>query len=63
MRWFLVATILQGLILLALLFANFALFVYHPPEHSGLLSIAFVHAPLRFFLVLPFSILFEISLL
>ncbi|KAF9485692.1 hypothetical protein BDN70DRAFT_871014 [Pholiota conissans] len=62
MRWFLLATILQGLILLLLLFSNVALFIYHPPEHARPLGIAFVHAPLRFFLVLPFSILFELSL-
>ncbi|RXW17656.1 hypothetical protein EST38_g8196 [Candolleomyces aberdarensis] len=62
MEWFLVSTILQGIILLLLFYSNVALLIYHAPVSSRPLDTALIHAPLRFFLVLPFSILFPLSL-
>ena len=63
MQWFLVATILQGLLLILLLYSNIALLIYHPPDNSRPLDTALIHAPLRFFLILPFSILFPLCLM
>jgi hypothetical protein len=63
MQWFLVATILQGLLLILLLYTNIALLIYHPPDSSRPLDTALIHAPLRFFLILPLSILFPLCLL
>ena len=63
MKWFLFATILQGLLLLLLLYSNIALLIYHPPDSSRPLDTALIHAPLRFFLILPLSILFPLCLL
>ncbi|KAF8809402.1 hypothetical protein BYT27DRAFT_7222354 [Phlegmacium glaucopus] len=62
MQWFLFATILQGLLLLFLLYSNIALLAYHPPDASRPLDTALIHAPLRFFLILPLSILFPLCL-
>jgi hypothetical protein len=63
MEWFLISTVLQGIILLLLFYSNVALLIYHAPVSSRPLDTALIHAPLRFFLVLPFSILFPLSLL
>lgn len=63
MQWFLFATILQGLLLILLLYSNIALLIYHPPDNSRPLDTALIHAPLRFFLILPLSILFPLCLL
>src|SRR5882757_1212047 len=63
MRWFLFATILQGLLLLFLLYSNIALLIYHPPDSSRPIDTALIHAPLRFFLILPLSILLPLCLL
>ncbi|KAG6835724.1 hypothetical protein H0H93_015303, partial [Arthromyces matolae] len=60
--WFLAATILQGILLLLLFYSNIALLVYHPPTSARPLDTALIHAPLRFFLALPLSILFPYSL-
>ncbi|KAJ3505535.1 hypothetical protein NLJ89_g7364 [Agrocybe chaxingu] len=49
MQWFLLSTILQGIILLLLLFSNVSLLIYHPPHASRPLDTALIHAPLRFF--------------
>ncbi|TFK75661.1 hypothetical protein BDN72DRAFT_757465 [Pluteus cervinus] len=62
LQWFLVATILQGVLLLLLLYSNIALLIYHPPTSSRPFDTALIHAPLRFFFVLPFSILLPLSL-
>ncbi|KAF8892992.1 hypothetical protein BD779DRAFT_1508162 [Infundibulicybe gibba] len=61
-QWFLLSTILQGLLVLLLLYSNIALLVYHPPTSERPLDTALIHFPLRFFLVLPLSILFPYSL-
>ncbi|KXN89778.1 hypothetical protein AN958_05318 [Leucoagaricus sp. SymC.cos] len=62
MQWFLVSTILQGILLLLLLYSNIALLVYHPPVSSRPFDTALIHAPLRFFFILPFSLLFPLCL-
>ncbi|KAF9011836.1 hypothetical protein BDQ17DRAFT_1272201 [Cyathus striatus] len=62
MEWFLFATILQGLLLVLLLYSNIALLVYHPPVSSRPFDTALIHAPLRFFFILPLYILFPLSL-
>jgi hypothetical protein len=62
MQWFLFATILQGLLLLLLLYSNVALLIYHPPDNSRPIDTALIHAPLRFFLILPFGILLPLCL-
>lgn len=63
MQWFLVSTILQGTLVLFLLYSNVALLVYHPPVPSRPFDTALIHAPLRFFFVLPFMLLFPLNLL
>ncbi|KAH9474732.1 hypothetical protein JR316_0013197 [Psilocybe cubensis] len=62
MQWFLLSTILLGILLLLLCFSNAALLIYHPPVSSRPLDTALIHAPMRFYLILPFSILFPLSL-
>ncbi|KAJ7695107.1 hypothetical protein B0H17DRAFT_1008777 [Mycena rosella] len=61
-EWFLVATILQGILLILLLYSNIALLTYHPPTTARPLDMAFIHAPLRFFLVLQFALMFPLNL-
>jgi hypothetical protein len=63
MEWFLFGTILQGILILLLLYSTVALLVYHPPASSRPFDTALIHAPLRFFFVLPFSLLFPLNLL
>lgn len=62
LEFFLLSTILLGLLVLCLLYSNIALLIYHPPTSSHPLDMALIHAPLRFFLVLPLSLLFSYSL-
>jgi hypothetical protein len=61
---FLVATLLQALLLLLLLFSNISLLIYHlpPTAITHPLNTLLVHAPLRFFLLLPLHILFPVCL-
>ena len=63
LRMFLLSTILLGVIVLLLIYSNVALFVYHPPTYSRPFDMALIHAPLRFFMILPLSLLFPYSLL
>ena len=63
LQWFLITTILQGLLLLLLLYSNIALLTYHPPTSARPFDTALIHAPLRFFLLLPLAILFPYCLL
>jgi hypothetical protein len=63
LQFFLLSTILLGLLVLCLLYSNIALLIYHQPTSSHPLDMALIHAPLRFFLILPLSILFPYSLL
>ncbi|TFK31117.1 hypothetical protein BDQ12DRAFT_694530 [Crucibulum laeve] len=62
MQWFLFATILQGILILMLVYSNLALLVYHPPVSDRPLDTALIHAPLRFFFILPVYILFPLCL-
>jgi len=63
MQWFLVSTILLGALLLILIYCNVVVLIYHPPElKKRPLDVAFIHAPLRFFLVLPLQVMFPYSL-
>jgi len=63
MQWFLVSTILLGTLLLILIYCNVVILIYHPPEiKTRPLDVAFIHAPLRFFLVLPLQVMFPYSL-
>jgi len=59
---FLTSTILLGILLILLIYSNIALLVYHAPTYSRPFDMALVHAPLRFFMVLPLSLLFPYSL-
>jgi hypothetical protein len=64
MKWFLAATIFVGCIIIVLLYSNTVLLVYHAPNYSTRpFDALLIHAPMRFFLVLPLSILFALSLL
>jgi len=63
MGFFIAATVFQGIILLALLYSNISLSVYHPSKSSRVIDVVLIHAPLRFFLILPLNILFALSLL
>jgi len=63
LQWFLVCTILQGILLLLLVYSNIVLLIYHPPTSSRPIDTALIHAPLRFFLLLPLAVLFPYCLL
>lgn len=63
MQWFLASTILLGILLLVLLYCNVVILIYHRPEiKKRPLDVAFIHAPLRFFLVLPLQVMFPYAL-
>ncbi|KAJ6485913.1 hypothetical protein C8R45DRAFT_998377 [Mycena sanguinolenta] len=61
-KWFLTATILQGILLILLLFCNISLLTYHAPTTKRPLDMALIHAPLRFFFVLQFALMFPLAL-
>ena len=64
MQWFLAATILLGILLMVLIYCNVVILIYHRPEiKKRPLDVAFIHAPLRFFLVLPLQVMFPYALL
>jgi hypothetical protein len=60
---FIPSTILQALLVLLLLYANIVLLVYHKPTRSRPFDAALIHAPMRFFFILPLYLLFPYSLL
>lgn len=62
-QWFLVSTVLQGILLLTLLYSNIVLLIYHQPSSARPFDTILIHAPLRFFLVLQFGLMFPLSLL
>ncbi|PPR07824.1 hypothetical protein CVT24_003101 [Panaeolus cyanescens] len=62
LQWFMLSTLLQGFLLLVLIYANINLLVYHAPDNSRPIDTGLIHAPLRFFLVLPLNILFPLCL-
>ncbi|TFY56746.1 hypothetical protein EVG20_g8807 [Dentipellis fragilis] len=59
---FLASTILLGLLVLLLIYANLVLLIYHPPTSKRPLDHLFIHVPIRLFLILPLSLLFPYSL-
>ncbi|KAK7031367.1 hypothetical protein R3P38DRAFT_2923123 [Favolaschia claudopus] len=61
-KWFLAATIVQGIILILLLFSNISLLTYHAPTMERPFDMALIHAPLRFFFVLQFGLVFPLAL-
>lgn len=61
-EWFLAATILQGILLLLLLYSNIVLLIYHKPTGQRPFDILLIHAPLRFFLVLEIAMMFPLGL-
>ncbi|KAJ7257917.1 hypothetical protein B0H12DRAFT_1110609 [Mycena haematopus] len=61
-QWFLTATILQGILLILLLYTNIALLTYHAPTTHRPFDMALIHAPLRFFFVLQFALMFPLAL-
>ncbi|KAF8196711.1 hypothetical protein K438DRAFT_1825445 [Mycena galopus ATCC 62051] len=61
-KWFLTATILQGILLIMLLYSNISLLTYHAPTTARPFDMALIHAPLRFFFVLQFALMFPLAL-
>ncbi|KAF7356843.1 hypothetical protein MVEN_01019900 [Mycena venus] len=61
-KWFLTATILQGILLILLLYSNISLLTYHAPTTDRPFDMALIHAPLRFFFVLQFALMFPLAL-
>ncbi|KAI0747003.1 hypothetical protein C8Q80DRAFT_1256602 [Daedaleopsis nitida] len=59
---FLLSTICLGVLLVLLLYANIVLLIYHEPSTKRPLELAFIHAPLRAFMVLPLGVMFPYSL-
>ncbi|KAJ7594243.1 hypothetical protein C8J56DRAFT_926263 [Mycena floridula] len=62
LEWFKSATALQGLLLILLLYANLMLIWKHAPTSERPLDTMFIHAPLRFFLILELALMFPLSL-
>jgi len=62
-KWFLASTILLGLLVVLLIYPNVAILITHPPElRKRPFDVMFIHAPLRFFLVLPLTVMLPYSL-
>ncbi|KAI0777225.1 hypothetical protein BD413DRAFT_172764 [Trametes elegans] len=59
---FLLSTIFLGILLVLLLYANVVLLIYHAPTGKRPLDVAFIHAPLRAFLMFPLGVMFAYSL-
>jgi len=62
-RAFLISTILLGILVLLLVYSNVVLIIYHRPTFKRPLDMAFIHAPIRLFLILPLALMFPYSLL
>ncbi|KIK96998.1 hypothetical protein PAXRUDRAFT_137213 [Paxillus rubicundulus Ve08.2h10] len=62
LQWFLASTIFVGITVALLVYSNIALLVYHAPTSSRPFDMALIHAPLRFFMILPLSLMFPYSL-
>ncbi|KAH8112264.1 hypothetical protein DFH11DRAFT_1511975 [Phellopilus nigrolimitatus] len=62
LKAFLVSSVLLGILIILLLYSNIVLYVYHPPVSSRPLDTAFIHAPLRLFLILPLTLLLPVSI-
>ncbi|OSD08757.1 hypothetical protein PYCCODRAFT_1448904 [Trametes coccinea BRFM310] len=59
---FLLSTICLGILLALLLYANIVLLIYHAPTSQRPLDVAFIHAPVRAFLLFPMGVMFPYSL-
>ena len=57
------STVLLGILNLLLIYSNVVLIVYHVPTWRRPFDIAFIHAPVRLFLILPLALLSPYSLL
>ncbi|EEB97811.1 hypothetical protein MPER_02794 [Moniliophthora perniciosa FA553] len=62
-EWFVASTVLQGILLALLLYSNLVLLIYHRPTRARIFDAMFIHAPMRFFLVLQIGLMFPLSLL
>ncbi|EJD05318.1 uncharacterized protein FOMMEDRAFT_78728 [Fomitiporia mediterranea MF3/22] len=62
LKAFIISSILLGILIILLLYSNIVLNVYHPIALARPLDAAFIHAPIRLFLILPLTVLFPISL-
>lgn len=62
MQFFLASTILLGILVVLLAYSNVVLLVYHTPTTDRPIDMMLIHAPLRFFFVLPLSLMFPYSL-
>ncbi|TCD64299.1 hypothetical protein EIP91_004277 [Steccherinum ochraceum] len=59
---FLVSTVLLGVLLVLLIYANVVLLIYHPPTGQRPFDLALIHAPVRAFMILPLNVLFFYNL-
>ncbi|TBU31397.1 hypothetical protein BD309DRAFT_1078214 [Dichomitus squalens] len=59
---FLLSTVFLGVLLVLLIYANIVLLIYHVPTTKRPLELAFIHAPLRAFMLLPLMVMFPYSL-
>ncbi|KAJ7173799.1 hypothetical protein C8R46DRAFT_1084018 [Mycena filopes] len=62
-EWFIIATVLEGLQVILLLYSNISLLTYHSLNLTKRpLDMALIHAPLRFFFVLQLMLVFPLTL-
>lgn len=59
---FWLSTVLLGILLVLLVYANIVLLVYHAPTGERPFDIALIHAPVRAFMILPLGVLFPYCL-
>ncbi|KZT08166.1 uncharacterized protein LAESUDRAFT_724171 [Laetiporus sulphureus 93-53] len=59
---FLVSTVLLGILLALMIYANITLLVYDSPTRSRPLDVVFIHAPVRAFMLWPLMVMFPYSL-
>ncbi|KAI6040978.1 hypothetical protein EDC04DRAFT_2672390 [Pisolithus marmoratus] len=62
LQLFLLSTILLGILVVLLAYSNIVLLIYHTPSTDHPVDMMLIHAPLRFFFVLPLSLMFPYSL-
>ncbi|KII91749.1 hypothetical protein PLICRDRAFT_38586 [Plicaturopsis crispa FD-325 SS-3] len=61
-KLFIASTVFLGILVVLLVYSNIALLVYHPPTKARPLDTALIHAPMRFFLILPLSLMLPYAL-
>jgi len=63
LQWFIVSTVVLGILTVLLIYCNVVLLVYHKPTLAKRpFDVALIHAPIRLFLILPLSLMFPYSL-